>query len=185
MDELHQIGCPLPLILTHLLPSLLPVLHVFLQDPNVNPRSNTPCHKHKVGGHVGHGTISRGNSREHLASAVDDGALYLTPAEVHPLSLFNCPRAEENDRYHDEEQSPASSFRLATWKPSTSGGGTSLRSATTVTLSGGTPSELSNILKCLEEPVSPCSSAHRTLLIMTRRCQQRSCPPQLNEDGGL
>ena len=92
-------------------------------------------------------------------------------------------RAKESNRYHDKEQSPASSFRLATWWPSTSGGGTSSRSAIIATPSGGTPSEPSSTWKCPEEPVSSCSSVNRTLLISACRRQQRSRPPQLDEDG--
>ena len=167
MDELHQIRCPLPPSLASHLPLLSSAHHVFLQSPNCQPPWQQPLPQAPSGGHVSHSTITRSDSREHLASTVDDGALYPTPTKVHPLLLLDCPGAKENDRYYNKEQSPASSFRLATWRPSTSGGATSLKNVTIVTPSGGRLSGPLSILKCPEEPVSPCSSAHRILLTLT------------------
>jgi len=65
-----------------------------------NPKSSihgNPCrYKFEVGGHTGRGTITRGDSRLHLTSAVDIGSAYPTPPEVALGSFRNCQKGSNH-----------------------------------------------------------------------------------------
>ena len=50
--------------------------------PKSSIHGNDPHYKHKVGGHVSRGTVTRGDSRAHQHSAVDPDVPYPEPAEV-------------------------------------------------------------------------------------------------------
>ena len=50
---------------------------------------NPSRYKFEVGGHTGRGTITHGDSRLHLTSAVDTGSVYPTPSEVTLDSFLN------------------------------------------------------------------------------------------------
>jgi len=66
-------------------------------NPKSSIHGNPSRYKFEVGGHTGRGTITCGDSRLHLTSAVDIGSAYQTPSEVILDSLRN--RWKGSNRY--------------------------------------------------------------------------------------
>jgi len=57
--------------------------------PSSSVCGNDARYKHEVGGHVGRGTVTRGDSRAHPNSAVDPNVPYPEPAEVSRYGTSN------------------------------------------------------------------------------------------------